>query len=167
MNIDGKKIWITTGGGLGDSIMFTPALKRLKERFPTCRITFMTRWPNQDVLRGLPYIDELTYIRRGTLLGRWRVLPSFLLRPDAVIFTDWQPQLLLAAHLFGIPYVAGYRREGHRLSKYLTKEIQPHVFRSKGYAAETNAAVFGDALGISLGEALPMPEVGRPTDAEH
>ena len=172
MDLQNKKLWITTGGGIGDTIMFTPALRRLKEKYPSCHITFMTRWPNHAVLRGLPYLDEITYIRRGTLLGRWRVLPSFLGFPnfrgqDAVVFTDWQPQLLMAAKLSGIPLRAGYPRKNHPLSKYLTKQIRPHVFQSTDYAAETNARVFSDALGITLDGDMTRPDVGAPTEAEH
>ena len=32
MDINNKKILITTGGGLGDMIVYTPALRRLKEK---------------------------------------------------------------------------------------------------------------------------------------
>ena len=167
MDLQNKKVWITTGGGIGDTIMFTPALRRLKEIYPSCHLTFMTRWPNHAVLRGLPYLDEVTYIRRGTLLGRWRVLPSFLRGQDAVVFTDWQPQLLLFAKLAGLPLRAGYPRKNHTLSKYLTKAIRPHVFQSTDYAAETNAKVFSDALGITLDGDMTRPDIGSPTEEEH
>ena len=166
MDLQGKKIWITCGGGIGDSIMFTPALRRMKELYPASHITFMTRWPNQAILQGLPYIDELTYIRRGTLGGRWRVLPALCRRQDAIVFTDWQPQLLLAAKFFGIPWRAGYPRDGHRFSKYLTKEIEPNVFHSACYAAETNARVFSDALGIVLDGDMTKPDIGTPTQED-
>lgn len=166
MDLQGKKIWITCGGGIGDSIMFTPALRRMKELYPTSHITFMTRWPNQTILQGLPYIDHLTYIRRGTFGGRWRVLPALWKGQDAIVFTDWQPQLLLAAKVLGIPWRAGYPREGHRFSKYLTKEIEPHVFRSECYAAETNARVFSDALDIVLDGDMTKLDIGTPTQEE-
>lgn len=172
MDLQNKKIWITTGGGIGDTIMFTPALRRIKEKYPSCHLAFMTRWPNHTLLRGIPYLDEVTYIRRGTPLGRWRVLPSFLglsdfRRQDAVVFTDWQPQLLMAAKLSRIPLRAGYPRENHPLSKHLTKHIQPHVFQSTDYAAETNANVFSDALGVMLDGDMTRLDIGRPTEVEH
>lgn len=166
MDLRNKKLWITTGGGIGDTIMFTPALRRLKEKYPSCHITFMTRWPNHTILRGLSYLNEITYIRRGVLGGRWRVLPSFLRGQDAVVFTDWQPQLMIASALFRVPLRAGYPRENHPLSKCLTKQIHPHVFQSTDYAAETNAKVFSDALGITLDGDMTRPDIGRPTEAE-
>lgn len=64
-----QKIWITTGGGIGDTIMFTPALRRLKEKYPSCHITFMTRYPNHAVLRGLSYLDEVTYFGEALFSG--------------------------------------------------------------------------------------------------
>jgi heptosyltransferase family protein len=172
VDLQNKKIWITTGGGIGDTIMFTSALRRIKEKYPSCHLTFMTRWPNHTLLRGIPYLDEVTYIRRGTPLGRWRVLPSFLglsdfRRQDAVVFTDWQPQLLIAAKLSRIPLRAGYPRENHPLSKHLTKSISPHVMQSSAYAAETNARVFSDALGVNLDGDMSRPDVGSPTEEEH
>ena len=34
-NLNGKHILIESGGGVGDLIMFTPALRRLKQHFTT------------------------------------------------------------------------------------------------------------------------------------
>ena len=39
MDLANKKILITSCGGLGDLIVFTPALRRLKEKYPSCRLT--------------------------------------------------------------------------------------------------------------------------------
>jgi ADP-heptose:LPS heptosyltransferase len=44
-------------GGIGDILMATPALREVKRLNPACRITFYSGYP--DVLRGLPYIDEV------------------------------------------------------------------------------------------------------------
>lgn len=164
-NLNGKKIVITTGGGIGDSIMFTPALRRMKELYPDCHITFVTRYPNQRLLEGLSYIDKLVYIKRGTLTSRLRVLPD-LLGADAVVFTDWQPQLLLAAKWFGIPLIAGYPREGHKLSKYLTKHIKPFVMTSPDFAAETNAKVFSDALSVDIAGDMTKTDVSETSREE-
>ena len=37
MNLNGKRILMTTGGGLGDMICFTPVLRRMKELYPVLK----------------------------------------------------------------------------------------------------------------------------------
>jgi hypothetical protein len=48
---------VARGGGIGDVVMCTPALRELKRRRPECRIRFYTNFPS--LLSGLPYIDEV------------------------------------------------------------------------------------------------------------
>lgn len=165
MDANGKKIMITTGGGIGDNIMFTPALRRLKELYPSVHITFLTRYPNHRLLEGLPYIDKLIYIRRGMAFSRLSVIPH-LFGLDALVMTDWQPQTLLFAKLLGVSLRAGYPRDGHAFSKYLTKHITPFVMTSPDFAAETNAKVFSDALEIHIDGDMTKTEVGRATERE-
>ena len=55
MDLNGKKVMITCGGGVGDIIMYTPALRRLKEKYH-CHITFYTS-RNYEVIEGL---DDVT-----------------------------------------------------------------------------------------------------------
>src|SRR5271165_4408653 len=44
-------------GALGDVLMATPALRRVKECNPSCRITFYTHFTS--LVNGLPFIDEV------------------------------------------------------------------------------------------------------------
>ena len=163
MNLNHKKIFITCGGGLGDMIVYTPALRALKEKYPACHITFMTKYGNHEVLQGLPYIDKLTYIIRGKALGRYRVLPE-LWGQDAVVFTDWQPQLLFFAKWFGIPVRAGVERLGHRFNNYLTKPLQHMVFKSRQYAGRSDADFFERALDIQLPGAMDKLDIAQPSE---
>ena len=164
MNLNGKKILITCGGGLGDMICFTPALRRMKELYPTCQITFMTKYGNHEILEGLSYIDQVIYIRRGKFMGRYRVLPYFV-GQDAVVFTDWQPQLLLCSKLLGIPIRAGIPRPGHHLNRYLTRHLQTNVMKSRDYAAETNARLFSEALDVQLDGDMTKLDIAPLTQA--
>ena len=162
MDLSNKKILITSCGGLGDLIVFTPALRRLKEKYPSCRLTFMTSSKHRDILQGLPYLDKVICIERGRFLGRYRVLKDFW-GQDAVVFTDWQPQLLVFSWLFGIPLRAGIPKPGHKLCKYLTKQLENHVFRYTQYAAKTDAMVFGEALDIGLDGSMEKLDVASPS----
>ena len=82
--LTGKKILIGTANGVGDIITVTPALRRLKELYPHCQITFLTRDDRKDVIEGLPYIDQVVCIKRGKFLGRLRPLPQ-LIKQDIVV----------------------------------------------------------------------------------
>lgn len=51
-------------GGIGDVIMSTVALRGLKEKFPKCKITYVTNYGLcnaclHDILIGNPYVDEI------------------------------------------------------------------------------------------------------------
>ncbi len=147
MNLTGKKVLITCGGGVGDLIMFTPALRALKEQH-NCHITFLTP-RNADILRGLPYIDKVIFLPRGKFLGRYRCIPD-LLEQDIIVFSDWQPQLLMLSHWLRIPFIAGIPRDGHRLTKYLDKIITHGVYDTDDYVARTHAHMIEEALNINL-----------------
>lgn len=161
MNLNNKRLLITCGGGLGDMIVYTPALRRLKEKYPKCILTFMTKYGNHEVLEGLSYIDKVIYIRRGRLLGRYRVLFDFL-QQDIVVFTDWQPQLLMISKLLKIPVLAGVPRDGHRLNRYLSKHLQTSIFKVKQYAGRTDADLLEEALDIELDGEMTRLDITVP-----
>ncbi len=147
MDIYGKKILITCGGGVGDLIMFTPALRALKGNY-NCRITFLTP-RNPDILQGLPYVDKVIHLQRGRFLGRYRCIPD-LAKQDMIVFSDWQPQLLMLAHYLRVPFIAGIPRKGHRFTRLLNKQILHGVYDSIDYVGLTHARMLEEALDIKL-----------------
>lgn len=164
MNIIGKNVLITSCGGLGDLIVCTPALKRLKEKFK-CHITFLCQEKYKDVLLGLPYIDKVVTIERGKFLGRYKcILSGELYKQDCVIFTDWHPILLLACHWFKVPLVACIPRHGHKFSKFISKPIVNQVFEQVHYAALSNAMTYGMALDVVLDGNMDDIDVSLPSD---
>jgi ADP-heptose:LPS heptosyltransferase len=46
-------------GGIGDTLMCTPALRLLKQMRPEIRIVFYPREPFVEAVRGLPFLDEV------------------------------------------------------------------------------------------------------------
>lgn len=52
-----SEVHVSRPGALGDVLMCTPALRELKRRNPTCRVTFYTNFPL--LLDGLPFIDQV------------------------------------------------------------------------------------------------------------
>lgn len=165
MDLNGKKIFIANCCGLGDLIMFTPTLRALKEKFPTCKITFMCRDNHKEVLSRLPYVDKVVCVYRGKFLGRYRAIPA-LFGQDAVILTDWHVVSLIFAKLFQIPVRAGYFREENILTKFLNRELHGHVLASTDYAAVTNAKIISNALGIELEGDMTKIEISLPNEQE-
>lgn len=161
VNLNGKHVLIESGGGVGDLIMFTPALRKLKEKFPRCVLTFLTIDKNVDVINRLPYIDKAICIKRGRFMGRYRVLPE-LMKQDYMIFTEWQPHLLGCAWLLRLPNRFSIPREGHPLTKTLHKYIIHTVFTSTDFAARTNARLIGDALAVALEGDMTQCDVSLP-----
>ena len=51
------EVHVVREGALGDVLMATPALRRVKELNPKCRVTFYTHFAN--LVRGLPFIDDV------------------------------------------------------------------------------------------------------------
>lgn len=147
MDINGKRIVVTCGGGVGDLIMYTPVLRKIKKEY-NCQLILLTP-RNKDVLEGLPYIDEIIYMQRGTLLGKIRNLHK-LKGTDALIMTDWQPNVLIASKYYNIPIVAGYPREDRILSKIFTKKIKSKWYKTLDFVAKTHAKVFSEALDIDI-----------------
>ena len=58
-NLAGKTLMIWRTGGYGDLLFITPAMRRLKKIYPTCRIWFGTRHQYQMVLRGNPDVSRV------------------------------------------------------------------------------------------------------------
>lgn len=164
-NLNGKRILIESGGGVGDLIMFTPALRRLKEKYPKCVLTFLTIDKTIDVINRIPYIDNVICIKRGRFMGRYRVLPE-LMKQDYVIFTEWQPQLLCCAWLLRLPNRFSIPRDGHILTKTLHKYITDIVPASTDFAARTNARLIGKALDITLDGDMTRCDVSLPNQQE-
>lgn len=163
MDIHGKNIFITSCGGLGDLIVCTPALKRLKEKY-NCHITFLCQKKYESAIKGLDYIDNVVSIERGKFLGRYRcIFTGKLYNQDCLVFTDWHPILLLFAHWFRIPVITGVAREKHKFSKYLTKRICNHVFAHTHYAALSNAMTYSEALEVDLDGDMYDIEISEPS----
>lgn len=62
--------------GLGDAILALPAIRRLKEKFPSAKIAVLCLPRNKEAFERQPFISSTVLFRRSSLLA----LPFFLLR---------------------------------------------------------------------------------------
>src|SRR5205814_7693614 len=74
-----RRILVRGVNWLGDAVMTTPALQRLRERFPESKITLLTREKLADLWLHHPSIDEM--ITFGSDESVWAI--SRRLRPKA------------------------------------------------------------------------------------
>ena len=109
--LNGQRILIENTPGLGDLLMLTPTLRRLKEMYPRCQLSVVSYGGNLSLVERLPYVDAAYGIWKGKLLGRFRPAAHFL-GQDWCIFTTWNPQLAFFARLLGVPHRAGVCKPG-------------------------------------------------------
>lgn len=74
---DYKNILVVNLGGIGDAVISIPFLRNLKTSFPHARVTVLVSKRAYEVIKGIPYIDEvIPYDLQGL---RWK---------DAVLHSD-------------------------------------------------------------------------------
>lgn len=156
-----SRIVIEAGPGLGDLVMLTPALRRLKELCPETELVVLSNESSLPLVQELPYVDGVIGLKRGKFLGRWRS-GAALYGADKVIFTTWQPQLAVMAWLLRVPERIGVcKRRGRE--KLFTKLIKGLDNYSDSFRADALAEVIGGALGLNL-LGNPCCEVSQPTE---
>ncbi len=119
-----EKILIRGVNWLGDAVMTTPALQRLREARPNASITILTLEKLADLWKNHPCIDDViavtseeTVFQVGRRL-RWGNFQTGLTFPNS-------PRSALEVWLGKIPSRIGYDRPWRNL--LLTRKIQPRV----------------------------------------
>src|SRR5262249_36946404 len=111
---------------VGDAVMATPALRALREHFPSARLIGLMKPYVAGVLEGAPCLDDRILLdSRGPRAQRWPAVAWRLRqrRPDlAVLFSNTFRSALVAA-LAGCRRRIGYRRYGRAL--LLTDALEP------------------------------------------
>lgn len=117
-------------GALGDVVMSTPMLRRVRELFPRARVTYYTYPPNEQLLLGNPHVDRLGALTlwRGADAARRRDFVEELRAGnyDVAFFLDTGgPWTHLLGYKAGIPARVGFDDGGrgalltHRVRKGL------------------------------------------------
>jgi len=117
-----RRILIRGVNWLGDAVMTTPALLRLREKFPNAHIALLTPGKLADLWKNHPAIDETISFQsdenifsiakkiRGKKFDRALVLPN-------------SPRSALEIFLAGVPQRLGYSRPWRNL--FLTQTVAP------------------------------------------
>jgi len=162
--LSGKHILIENCPGLGDLVMLTPALRRIKEFYPDCVLSVVSYANNLPLVDRLPYVDYVYAIEKGKFLGHFRPARAFP-KQDYVIFTTWQPQLARMAWLLRVQNRAGVTKENGRGRGLFTKELPRDDF----YDTENKALFLAKQIAVGLGIDLNVDgicEVSQPDETE-
>ena len=111
---------------LGDVAMCTPALRALRNRYPKARLICVGRRAVCDLLRGLPWIDEIVempYRPKPLALVRY-ALALRRQRPDMAVLFPHSFRAALLARIAGASTRVGYARDGR--GALLTHPVEPH-----------------------------------------
>lgn len=88
-----KRILIIRIDGIGDMVLTIPAIKALRQRFPSAHITVMTLEATKDLLRGALYIDEVIVYQKGLRLKElsfdliFDFLDNYFLKPALIAYS--------------------------------------------------------------------------------
>ena len=114
---------------IGDVLLSTPVLTRLRESFPKAHLTVLVNAGTEGVLRGHPAIDEVLLVERGNWAGDVRLVRELRRRRFdlAVDLTDGDRSAILA-RLSGAPVRVGYNSEKRWRGRLYTETVQADRF---------------------------------------
>lgn len=108
-NIHPRRILVRGVNWLGDAVMTTPALLRLRERFPDAHVTMLTPAKLRDLWQNHPAVNETFSIETGEILFSVakRIRAGDF---DTALVLPNSPRSAMEAWLAGIPNRIGYAR---------------------------------------------------------
>jgi heptosyltransferase-2 len=118
------KILVRGVNWLGDAVMTTPALLRLREAHPQAYIALLTPAKLAELWRFHPAVDEIIAIRQGQ--GPWSVARQLRARAfDVGLALPNSPRSALELWWARIPQRIGYARPWRNV--FLTRAIPSHA----------------------------------------
>jgi len=133
---------------LGDTVMATPVLRACRERLPKAKLVAVLRPGLGEVLRGLPWLDEIVEVDSKGMGGAWRLGRTIRgTAADAVLLLPNSFKSALGARFSGIRTRVGYARDSrgwllsHPIPLKSKKSIAPTP--AVGYYAELARQALG------------------------
>jgi heptosyltransferase-2 len=137
---------------LGDAVMTTPALRRLREHLPEARISLLTPEKLSQLWRHYPALDEILTIQPGEKL--WSISGRIRAKQfDVALILPSSPRSALEARLGRIPRRIGYAQPWR--SWLLTEAVAPRPGRlvmPRRSVSEVRALTAG------TGKSNPIPD---------
>jgi heptosyltransferase-2 len=122
--LDPRRILVRGVNWLGDAVMTTPALLRLREKFPEANITLLTPEKLKDLWRQHPAINETISFKSGELLlSVSRRLREY--KFDLALVFPNSPRSAMEVWLGMVPQRIGYARPWRNF--FLTQAVAPRA----------------------------------------
>ena len=119
-----RRILVRGVNWLGDAVMTTPALLRLREKFPGAHIALLTPAKLRELWLNQPTVDEVIPFAPGE--GIWSIGGKLRAgKYDLALVLPNSPRSALEVFLAGIPQRIGYQRPWRNL--LLTQAIAPRI----------------------------------------
>lgn len=128
---------------IGDTMMFTPALRAIAKAFPGSEITCLGHPNRHTVLQNLPFVKHVGSISKNTAAWRGRLGGK---KWDYAIVTGFDEPLVAYALRVAHKVVA-FRQSDERLNRQLYRVVEPAPFNSLHGVRQF--LMLPDALGIS------------------
>jgi heptosyltransferase-2 len=117
-----ESILVRATNWVGDAVMSLPALRALRQRFPTAKISILAKPWVGDLYGREPFCDELIPYTAGDLRSKWAAGRALAARQfDCAILLQNAFEAAMIAYAARIPERIGYARDGRRF--LLTRAI--------------------------------------------
>ncbi len=151
---------------VGDVLLATPVLSRLRESFPKAHIAMLVNPGTDDVVRDHPALDEVLVMERGSLARQWRFVRDLRRRRfDLVIDLTDADRSALLGWLSRAPVRLGYNSEGRWRGVLYTQVVEADRFGIHTVRYHLTAT---EALGLTGQPPAPIlavaPEARREAD---
>jgi lipopolysaccharide heptosyltransferase II len=143
-------ILVRSSNWLGDAVMSTPAVRRLKRGRPDVRLTVLTRSKLADFWRLLPEVDEVVAIDPGDSV--FRVASKIRARFEAAILFPNSIRSAIEVWLAAIPRRVGYARPWRKI--FLNQIIPDTPFPAPLVHQAGHYLRMAERIGANLDEAL-------------
>lgn len=156
-----RRILVRGVNWLGDAVMTTPALLRLREHFPGAHIALLTPEKLRELWRQHPAVDEAISFAPGEsifAIGKKLRAGKF----DLAVVLPNSPRSALEVFLAGIPQRIGYARPWRNF--FLTQAVAPRagtIKMRKRTPAEIKSLVNPGPSGAGVSPAKPPPGTGK------
>lgn len=140
-----KKIFVTRQGGIGDVILATPILAALKRLYPDSYITLLIFSNAVDVVKGLPFIDEVFVYDKEKVgfLSLWRKMRRY----DIALYLDLAYRPAMVGALARVPIRIGVE---HKRKFWLNHKIKWQEYMDHIYEPYVLGDIVKEGLGIHI-----------------
>jgi predicted lipopolysaccharide heptosyltransferase III len=144
---------------VGDVLLATPVLSRLREGFPKAHLAMMVNPGTDGVVRGHPALDDVLVVERGNPARQWRFARELRARRyDLVIDLTDSDRSAVLSWLTGAPVRLGYNSEDRWRGRLYSRIVEADRFGMHQVRYHLKAT---EALGLT-GPPLPPALVISP-----